>query len=116
MTWNSLKHENRFEGGAPWFDSTAIKIPKDMTENDDYLDETEVQTRISKVIHAFKLWDLNTLDWDANLDDICDEYEQTALLTSIEHEFHTVFEDRVFESFKNLNEVKSFLATDHNSI
>ena len=87
-----------------------------MTENDDYLDESEVQTRISKVVHAFKLWDLNTLDWDANLDDICDEYEQTALLTSIEHEFHTVFEDRVFESFKNLNEVKSFLATDHNSI
>lgn len=34
-----------------------------------------------------------------------DEYEKEAILTSIEHEFHTVFEDRVFESFKSFNEV-----------
>ena len=71
---------------------------------------------MSKVLHTFKLFDLHTLDWEAHLDKYCDEYEQTAILTSIEHEFHTVFEDRVFENFKNLNEVKNHLATDHNSI
>ena len=43
-----------------------------------------------------------------------DEFEQTAILTSIEHEFHTVFEDRVFEHFETLNEVKKFVANDHN--
>ena len=85
-----------------------------MTKADQYLDETEVQTRMSKILHAFRLFDLHSLDWNADLDALCDEYEQTALLTSIEHEFHTVFEDRVFESFKNLNEIKSFVATDHN--
>ena len=85
-----------------------------MTKADNYLDETEVQTRMSKVLHGFKLFDLHTLDWTENLDKICDEYEQTAILTSIEHEFHTVFEDRVFENFKNLDEVKAFITADHN--
>ena len=32
-----------------------------------------------------------------------DSLEQIALLTAIEEEFHTVFEDRVFENFSNLD-------------
>ena len=32
-----------------------------------------------------------------------DSLETTAILTSIEHEFHTIFEDRVFENFDTLN-------------
>ena len=43
---------SRFEGGAPWFDTVARKMPR---ENplavDEYLDETEVHTRISYVLH-----------------------------------------------------------------
>ncbi len=42
----------RFEGGAPWFDSMARKMPR---ENplavDEYLDESEVHTRMSYVLH-----------------------------------------------------------------
>ena len=89
-----------------------MKIPRDVTKGiDEYLDDTEVQTRMSQVLYNFKLFDLHTLNWDAKLDDIgIDEYEQTAVLTSIEHEFHTVFEDRIFESFKSLNDVKNFIA------
>ena len=50
------------------------------------------------------MFDLHKLNWDASFDDLgIDSLEQTALLTSIEHEFHTVFEDRVFENFENLN-------------
>ena len=105
----------RFEGGAPWFDSLAVKIPRDQTKVDTYLDESEVQTRMSQVLYQFKIFDLYALDWDASLDKIgMDELEQTAVLTSIEHEFHTVFEDRVFENFKSLNDVKTFIASDHN--
>ena len=79
------------------------------------MDETEVQTRISQVIHNFKLLDLHKLDWNADFDSSgIDEYEQTAILTSIEHEFHTVFEDRIFENFRNFNEVLRFVASDHN--
>ena len=92
---------SRFEGGAPWFDTVARKMPR---ENplavDEYLDETEVHTRISYVLHQFRIFDLNTLNWQAKFDQLgIDSLELTAVLTSIEHEFHTVFEDRVFENF-----------------
>ena len=71
---------------------------------DSYLEPTEVHTRISKVLHNFALFDLHTIDWEADFTKCgMDSLESTAVLTSIEHEFHTVFEDRVFENFKNLN-------------
>ncbi len=35
-----------------------------------------------------------------------------ALLTSIEHEFTTLFEDNVFEGIKTLNEVVTILMRD----
>ena len=45
-------NRGRFEGGAPWFDTVARKMPR---ENplavDEYLDESEVQTRMSYVLH-----------------------------------------------------------------
>ena len=82
---------------------------------DEYLDETEVQTRMSKILHAYKLFDLHNLNWDSSFENIgLDSLESTAVLTSMEHEFHTVFEDRVFENFENLNQVKTFITTDHN--
>ena len=74
-----------------------------------------VETRMSQVIYKFKLMDLFKLDWNADFDNCgIDEYEQTAILTSIEHEFHTIFEDRVFENFRTFNEVKRFIASDLN--
>ena len=63
-----------------------------------------MQTRISQVIENYKILDLHKLDWEKDFDECgIDEYEQTAILTSIEHEFHTVFEDRIFENFRNFN-------------
>lgn len=107
----------RFEGGYPWYLPTHIKFAKDKPWLDDeYLEETEVETRMSQVIHKFALIDLFKLDWSADFNKCgVDEYEQTAILTSIEHEFHTIFEDRIFENFKNFNEVKRFILTDLNS-
>ncbi len=83
----------------------ARKMPRDKPlAVDDYLCETEVHTRMSQIIYNFRLLDLETLNWHASWEQLgIDEYEQTALLTSIEHEFHTVFEDRVFENFENLH-------------
>ncbi len=83
----------------------ARKMPREKPlAVDEYLDPTEVHTRVSYVIHQFHLLDLNTLNWDASFEELgIDSLEQTALLTSIEHEFHTVFEDRVFENFENFN-------------
>ena len=107
----------RFEGTYPWFDPHGQKLPKEnrTLADESFLDETEVQTRMSQVIHNFKLLDLHTLDWRATFENLgLDIYEQNALLTSIEHEFHTVFEDRIFENFETFDEVKKFIANDHN--
>ena len=55
------------------------------------------------------------LDWTASFEKLgLDIYEQNAILTSIEHEFHTVFEDRVFESFDSFDQIKRFIAADQN--
>ena len=107
----------RFEGTYPWFDSVSQKLPREnrLLADETFLDETEVQTRMSQVIHKFKLLDLHSLDWRAKFDTLgLDIFEQNALITSIEHEFHTVFEDRIFESFTNFEEIKNQIANDHN--
>lgn len=41
-----------------------------------------------------------------------DSLNLVALLTSIEHEFTTVFEDNVFEGIRSLNEVVTLLMRD----
>ena len=75
--------------------------------NDSYLEETEVITRMKFVIHQYYLLDLKTLDWDADFEDLgLDSLDQTAIITSIEHEFNTIFEDRVFDNFENFNQIK----------
>ena len=93
------------------------KLPKEnrLLAHETFLDETEVQTRMSQVIHKFRLLDLHKLDWNASFDSLgLDIYEQNALLTSIEHEFHTVFEDRLFESFETFEQVKTYISGDQN--
>ena len=80
------------------------------------MDETEVITRMMFVLHKFQLYDLKTLDWTKKFEDQgIDSLEMTAVVTSIEHEFHTIFEDNVFDSFQSFNEVKEHLANDPNA-
>ena len=88
------------------FDKHSQKLPKEnrLLADEDFLDSTEVQTRMSQVLHNFRLFDLHTLDWGKKFDDLgLDIYEQNAILTSLEHEFHTIFEDRVFENFETFD-------------
>ena len=74
---------------------------------DDTLDETEVITRMMFVLHKYKIYDLTTLDWRKPFSEQgIDSLEATAVLTSFEDEFHTIFEDRVFENFDTFNQVK----------
>ena len=101
---------NRFEGSAHLYDSyasTANMIKKqghNMRRADEYLDESEVVTRIMHVLNQFSTYDLRTLDWSKNFSDQgIDSLEQIAIITSLEHEFHTVFEDNVFDSMETLN-------------
>lgn len=41
-----------------------------------------------------------------------DSLERTAMIVAIEHEFKTVFEDNVFDNFKSIDEIVTFLARD----
>eukprot|EP00806_Schmidingerella_arcuata_P006919 Macronucleus_7316.p1 GENE.Macronucleus_7316~~Macronucleus_7316.p1 ORF type:complete len:138 (+),score=46.73 Macronucleus_7316:1-414(+) len=111
-----LSFPRRYEGSYPWFQPASVKMPKEsLLEGESFLDETEVQTRMSQIIHRFKLLDLHKLDWSTSFEQLgLDIYEQNAMLTSFEHEFHTVFEDRVFESFESFEDIKRFIAADHN--
>ena len=77
------------------------------------MDESEVVTRMMFVLNNFKVWDLRTLDWKKDFDDQgMDSLEQTAFLTSFEHEFHTIFEDHVFDSFETFDQVKRHITND----
>ena len=107
----------RFDGSYPWFQSMAEKIPKaNHRIADETLDESEVITRILGVMNSFHEFDLKSFDWRKPFDSQgVDSLLATALLTSIEAEFHTIFEDRVFENFENLDQVKQHLVLDHNA-
>lgn len=52
-----------------------------------------------------------TDDFEKNLK--MDSLDQTALLTSVEQEFNIVFEDRVFDNLKNLEQVIRFIQGDN---
>ncbi|CDW73605.1 UNKNOWN [Stylonychia lemnae] len=114
---NSMVHlPKRFEGAYPWQQSFAEVIPKKNHKiADDTLDETEIITRILFVLRNYYIYDLENFDWKKKfIDQGVDSLEQIALITSIEHEFHTVFEDRVFDHFENLEQIKEQVMLDHN--
>ena len=77
------------------------------------MDESEVVTRMMFVLNNFKAWDLKGIDFKKSFEDQgMDSLDSTAVLTSMEHEFHTIFEDHVFESFDSLEQVKKHLSND----
>lgn len=109
----------RFEGARVFQSSGAATdfLPKDnLNKLGEYMDESEVVTRMLHVLHQFGEWDLNSIVWDKPFDaQGFDSLDATAFLTSFEHEFHTIFEDNVFESFETFNDVKKHLVKDHNA-
>ena len=89
-------------------------IPRENgNRGDSYLDESEVVTRMMFVMKEFAIYDLKTIKWNIKWEDQgIDSLEQTALITSFEHEFHTIFEDNVFDHFENFDQVKDHLTHD----
>lgn len=68
----------------------------------------QVDVRIHKVLKSFDKFDLKALNWEGDLikDHGLDSLERIALITSIEHEFTAIFEDRVFDNLKSLQDIK----------
>ena len=68
------------------------------------------------VINNFGIYDLNKINWSKTFSDQgIDSLDSIGLITSFEHEFHTVFEDNVFDHFESLDEVKLEIMRHHNA-
>jgi acyl carrier protein len=79
------------------------------------LDRTEIQARIFNLLREFDFKPLDEIDFDADYEKELglDSLEWTALLTSIEHEFHTVFEDTLYDHFRTINDFVSLIEKDY---
>ena len=75
---------------------------------------TKIETRILRVIRDLEIIEVRKVRFDADLrrEMKVDSLNMVALLTSIEHEFTTVFEDNVFEGIKTLDEAVTILMRD----
>lgn len=85
-------------------------------EERNLLDKTEIQARIYNLLREFDLMDLEQFDFDADYEKGLglDSLEWTAIVTSIEHEFHTVFPDTLFDHFRTLNDFVTYMEKDFN--
>jgi len=78
------------------------------------LDRTEIQARIYNVLRMLDLKSLDEIDFDADYEKDLgfDSLEWTAIVTSIEHEFHTVFEDSFYEHHRTINDFVKIIEND----
>ena len=81
------------------------------------LDRTEIHARVYNLLRQFDFKPLEEIDFDGDYEkDLgLDSLEWTALITSIEHEFHTVFEDTLYEHLRTINDFVELLEKDFSS-
>ena len=74
----------------------------------------KIEARVLKVCSNFEKINLKTLNWhgDIQKDLGLDSLERIALITSIEHEFTTVWDDRKFDNFRTLEQIVVDLGKD----
>lgn len=84
---------------------------------DSLMDRTEIKARIYDILRQMDLKPLDEIDFygDYEKDLGFDSLEWTALVTSIEHEFHTVFEDSLFEHYRTINQFVEHIEKDFSS-
>jgi NADH dehydrogenase (ubiquinone) 1 alpha/beta subcomplex 1 len=78
------------------------------------LSKNEIRTRIIHILRHFPKIDLRKLDWEAHLEDGLglDSLERIAIITSIEENFRTVFEDNLFDHLNSLEQIVDSIAMD----
>ena len=87
--------------------TTAAVVPIGEWSHVDLTYDSEVVTRIMYVMNNFGIFDLQSFSFNNSFESQgVDSLEVIALITRVEHEFHTVFEDHVFDSFENLEQIK----------
>lgn len=85
----------------------------DYDRDDETLSKSEVRTRIIHILRHFPTIDLRNIDWNAHIMNGLglDSLDRIALLTSVEHEFKTIFEDNLFDNLDTLNQVVNEVST-----
>jgi acyl carrier protein len=109
-----VQHTMSIERTFP--DEILIPFDKDGDiKLDRMMDKTEIQARVYNLLREFDFKPLEEIDFDGDYekDNGLDSLEWTALITSIEHEFHTVFEDNLYFHFRTINDFVSLLEKDH---
>jgi NADH dehydrogenase (ubiquinone) 1 alpha/beta subcomplex 1 len=71
-----------------------------------------------RVMKSFEKMDMHAINWTGEFkkDLGFDSLERIALIASFEHEFTIVFEDRLFDNFKNLDQIKDYLCKGNGAI
>ncbi|CAD8204190.1 unnamed protein product [Paramecium octaurelia] len=94
--------------------SSVNPLPSPSEEAGLYMEENEVDVRFLKVLKSFEKIDVKSVNWEGDLikDLGLDSLERIALITSIEHEFTAIFEDRVFDNLKSLQDIKKQILKD----
>lgn len=120
--WKKPKRLAQIPGFTSGGTSLDLILDKELKENplgdydtnEHFLPKSQIKTRIIHVLRHFEKVDLRTLNWEGNiLNDLkMDEFERIALLTSVEAEFNTIFEDNVFDNMKTLNDAVNYIASD----
>jgi acyl carrier protein len=82
--------------------------------NTNFLDRSEIEARIFNILRQFDFLPLDKIDLDAHYEkDLgLDSLDWTALLTSIEYEFNTIFNDTFYEHWTCINDVILHLEKD----
>jgi acyl carrier protein len=99
------------------FHKKEVLLPYESTEDDidsKILDRSELEARIYNILRQFDFMDLEKFDFAADYEKELglDSLDWTALLTSIEYEFHTVFNDTFYEHWRCINDVINHLEGD----
>ena len=95
-------------------------IPREFPYTEDLypLRMAEIRTRILYVLSKFEKVPLTEqFNWKGKFDEHhgLDSLDVIAIITTIEEEFHTVFEDAAFDNFQTFEDVANFLTTLHNA-
>lgn len=82
--------------------------------NASLLDETEIRARIYNILRQFDFMDLDKINFNADYEKELglDSLDWNALLTSIEYEFNTLFNDNFYEHWRCLEDVVKALKGD----
>lgn len=86
-------------------------LDEEITAN--VIERTEIEARIYNILRQYDWIELDKFDFTTPYDKLgLDSLDWTALLTSIEYEFHTVFNDTFYEHWRTVDEVVKHLEGD----